>query len=235
MNYSEYLVIIPAFNEAKTIVGVIHSLQKARFQVLVVDDGSSDETARLAESTGAEVIRLIYNIGAWHAIQTGMRYALKKNYNYVITFDADGQHLAESVPRLIQQMTQHPCDLLIASCTERGDLSRQLSWRFFKYLAGLNINDLTSGLRLYNRDAYHLLSKKQATLLDYQDLGILLLLKQYQMKIEELEVNMCSREQGQSKMFHSWRQILYYLSYTAILCFAKLKRRKQTRNSIYAH
>ncbi len=224
---SNCLVVIPAMNEEQTIAPIINALIQQGFDVVVVDDGSTDNTKQQALTSGAVVLPLLYNLGAWNAMQTGFRYALQENYSLVITMDADGQHVPASLPAMIAAYEQGDCDVVIASCLLRGDLSRQVSWRFFKWLANLSVNDLTSGLRLYNKQAFTLLAAEQATLLDYQDLGVLLLLKEYQCVIREIPSTMEVRVEGKSRLFSSWRQIFYYLFYTFVLCFSKVKRRKK--------
>lgn len=220
---SDCLIIIPAMNEEKTIASVIFQVKKLGYDVLVVDDNSQDNTIDIAAENGARVISLIYNLGAWNAVQTGFQYALKKSYQSVITLDADGQHNPQSIPDLIQAQKETNANVIIASCTERGNLNRQIAWSFFKWLAGFNINDLTSGYRLYDHKALTVVASKEATLLEYQDVGVLLLLGKHHFKIREIETLMSSRTNGVSRIFKSWFHILYYLVYTSILCLSKIK------------
>jgi glycosyltransferase involved in cell wall biosynthesis len=220
---SNVLVIIPAMNEEKTIAGVVSKVKQLGFDVLVVDDKSEDNTIRFAKEKGALVIPLVYNIGAWNATQTGFQYALKKGYQNVITLDADGQHDPQTLPDLIQAQKETQANVVIASYTARGNLNRQMAWRFFKWLAGFNINDLTSGYRLYDHNALAVVASKEATLLEYQDVGVLLLLARHHLSLTEIETRMSNRTNGVSRIFKSWLHISYYLLYTAILCLSKLK------------
>ena len=220
---TSYLIVIPALNEERTIAKVIRNVSLFGYEVLIVDDGSTDQTAEIAKSNGAIVISLLHNLGAWNATQTGLRYARKHDFQWVITMDADGQHNSHSIETMIEHQHNYTSDVVIASYVQRADSSRKLSWLFFKWLTGLKISDLTSGLRLYNQTAITLLSDKQATMLDYQDIGVLLLLQEHGLKISEVSSPMSRREEGKSRIFGSWLKILYYLFYTLILCFSKIK------------
>jgi len=100
---------------------------------------------------------------------------------------------------------------------------------FFKWLAGFNINDLTSGYRLYDHQALAVVASKEATLLEYQDVGVLLLLAKHHFKVIEIETSMSSRSMGVSRIFKSWLHITYYLLYTSILCLSKIKSIKKAK------
>lgn len=218
-------LILPAMNEARSISRVVVALKEAfDLTIIVIDDGSVDDTAHLAKASGAIVIKHVANLGAWRATQTGIRYALKKGYERVVTCDADGQHTAEAVSRLLKQ--QNYVDCLIGACTSRGSAGRHITWRFFKALSGVNVTDLTSGLRLYNSRAMRVLASKQATMFEYQDVGVLLMLKQLGMKVEEVPVQMNKRENGISRIFHSWVAVFRYLIYTLVLSLTKIGPQK---------
>ncbi|MCU7837328.1 MAG: glycosyltransferase family 2 protein [gamma proteobacterium symbiont of Taylorina sp.] len=225
---SQCLVIIPAMNEEKTIASVIQDVINKGFNVLVIDDGSADSTIKIARQFGAVVIPLTFNIGAWNATQAGIRYALKHRYNYVISMDADGQHSCETLPDLLNAAEDD--DVIIASYVQRGSLNRQIAWSFFKHVAGFNFNDLTSGFRLYNRSAMLVLASRQATLLEYQDVGVLLLLTQHNLSITEIETTMSCRTEGKSRIFSSWFQVIYYMMYTSLLCFSKITPVKRLKS-----
>jgi len=229
MTVKDCLIVIPAMNEENTIAEVITQVKALGYDVLVIDDNSRDNTVNIAQENGALVIPLVYNMGAWNATQTGFRYALKENYQTVITMDADGQHNARSIPDLIQAQENTKANVIIASDIERGDMNRQLAWSFFKWLAGFNINDLTSGYRLYDHQALAVVASKEATLLEYQDVGVLLLLAKHHFKVIEIETSMSSRSMGVSRIFKSWLHITYYLLYTSILCLSKIKSIKKAK------
>lgn len=222
------LLIIPAHNEANTIVSVINDLQANGFSnLLVVDDASDDQTSELAALAGAKVMSLPYNMGAWKATQAGLRYANIQKFEYAITFDADGQHLAETLKQLITMNNKTAADIVIGSCPTRGTLARHVAWKLFRSLSGVGVQDLTSGLRLYNQSAISVLSSKEATLLEYQDVGVLLMLRRFNLEKVEVEVAMKEREFGISRIFYSWGAVTYYMAYTTMLCISKFNKNKQ--------
>lgn len=218
------LVVIPALNEAECIGEVIAQAQRyPDVDVLVIDDGSTDDTAAVALLNGARVLRAPLWQGAWGAMQTGMRYAVRHGYLAVVTMDADGQHEPAYLPMLIEAASK--ADVVIAACPSRGSRLRHLAWSYFRMLTGLSFDDLTSGFRYYNADAYRLLAGEDATLLDYQDIGVLLLLRAANLQIAEVAVAMNPRRSGASRVFSSWWTVLRYMAETSLLCFSHWKRK----------
>jgi len=216
------IVIIPAHNEAKDIAFVIGEIAKhSNFPVVVVDDASTDDTISKARSAGAVVVPLALQIGAWGATQAGLRYALKYDFAHAITMDADGQHLAESLPALIQPIIDKEADVTIGACTTRGSTLRKIAWTLMKRVSGLRLEDLTSGFRVYDRRAIRRLAAWQATLLEYQDVGVLTMLQASGLRIKDVEVEMLPRRSGISRIFYSWASVIYYMSYTLLLSFTK--------------
>jgi len=220
------LVVIPAHNEEDTIQDVIHDLKSHGYNdILVVDDASSDNTALFAKKLNVKVMSLPYNLGAWKATQAGVQYARKRNYTSLITFDADKQHLASQIKKLVHCQKLTKSNLVIGSCPSRGSLSRRIAWKLFRGLSGVKVNDLTSGFRLYDRFAIEVLSKKEASLLEYQDVGVLLMLKTFDIAKAETDVDMHRRESGISRIFYSWWAVLYYMGYTTMLCLSKIAKK----------
>ncbi|WP_028771747.1 glycosyltransferase family 2 protein [Shewanella waksmanii] len=219
-------IVIPAFNEVKTIASVLKSLEQlSEFDVVVVDDGSVDGTgAEVKRFPGVVLLTLSSNLGAWKAMQTGIRFCYTHGYDRVVTFDADGQHIPATIPKLIKHKLLTGSDVVIGSCTQRGSLARHIAWRFFRLLSGIKVFDITSGLRIYNKDAISVLSSKQATLLEYQDVGVLLMLKSYGLTFTELKVAMKPRQDGISRIFHSWWAVAFYMAHTTLLCLSKIRK-----------
>jgi len=219
-------IVIPAFNEQASICEVLEPLlQMTEFDVIVVDDGSTDNTLELVSRyPQIIVLPLAVNIGAWKAMQTGIRYCHLNNYQRVITFDADGQHIAESLTNLCQLQEARGDDVVIGSCPERGSVSRHIAWKLFRVLSGIKVNDLTSGLRIYNRPAISILSTREASLLEYQDVGVLLMLKTFGLSFSEVPVDMNRREDGISRIFYSWGAVAYYMAHTSFLCLSKVRK-----------
>jgi glycosyltransferase involved in cell wall biosynthesis len=215
------LVVIPAKDEAATISQVIGDIRaRHAFDIVVIDDGSVDDTAAIARANGAIVLPHVRALGAWKATQTGIRYAFNKKYDGVMTMDADGQHIPSQMTRLLET-AKSGSDVVIGSCTGRGDFMRHMAWRFFRTVSGINVRDITSGFRLYNLAALRVLSTKEATMLEFQDLGVLLLLRSLGLSIKEVEVDMDERSDGKSRIFGSWFSVVSYMFTTAVVCFTK--------------
>lgn len=216
------LVIIPARDEEIAVGKVIQGVQSScSCDIIVVDDASSDATIHVARKAGAHVIPLSVHLGSWGAVQAGMRYALKEKYEIVATVDGDGQHTPSTVPILLEYMHQSQSDVVIGSYIERGSRLRKIAWRLFQIITGLHIKDLTSGLRVYNQKAISLLSSPEATLLDYQDLGVLLLLQKEGLCVAEFPCVMLSRVSGHSRIFSTWFEVFKYMAYTLLLSFSR--------------
>jgi glycosyltransferase involved in cell wall biosynthesis len=150
----EVSVIIPAYNEAKIISAVLQDIKNVleeygkEFEILVIDDGSSDNTAAHAEQAGARVLRHPYNIGNGAAVKTGIRNA---SGNVIVMLDADGQHKPEDIPHLLDIVG--PYDMVVGARTSasEGTWHRNIAnWvynRLASYVSGQKIDDLTSGFR----------------------------------------------------------------------------------------
>ncbi len=227
VHHKPIIILIPAKNEANTIGKVITEVNaKIAATIVVIDDASTDDTANISRAAGAIVLLLPFSLGAWGAIQTGLRYAAKHGFNTAITMDADGQHEADSIPTLLMPLIEKQCDVVIGSYPQRGSFLRRVAWSLFRQLSGVILEDLTSGLRAYNRSAITLLASNAATLLDYQDLGVLILLHRAGLQVIETSITMYPRVDGHSRIFNSWVAVSRYMWYTGILCLARSKRSK---------
>ena len=218
--HSSLLIVIPARDEAATIGQVVGSLIAAGWQhIFVIDDHSSDDTGNIARRAGASVARPLLPLGAWGGMQLGVRHALAHGYQAVITMDADGQHEVHEIPALIAGSGD--ADVVIGAHPERASRLRHIAWRWFRAIAGFELRDITSGFRYYNRAAIEILAADEATLLDYQDVGVLLLLRQAGLRIAEVPVSMNIRQVGRSRIFYSWLSVANYMITTTVLCLAR--------------
>jgi len=216
------LVVIPAHNEADDIGKVVSEVHHVcRYPVVVVDDASCDDTAGIARDAGAIVLPLVVQLGAWGAIQAGLRYAMRKGYDFVITMDADGQHQARSLPVLLKPISDGQADVVVGACTSRGSAARKVAWKLMRQFSGLRLEDLTSGFRIYDRRAIRRLASWQATLLEYQDVGVLAILRASGIRVVDVEVDMLPRQHGSSRVFYSWASVAYYMAYTLLLGVTK--------------
>lgn len=155
---SPLLVLIPAYNEEKSIVSVIEDLQRncPQYDYLIINDGSTDHTLEFCHREHYRVLDLPVNLGLAGAFQAGMRYALKNGYEYAMQFDGDGQHLAEYIPDLFYQACVTQCDIVIGSRYiegKKGWSPREIGSRLISgciWLTTRNrIKDPTSGMRMY--------------------------------------------------------------------------------------
>jgi glycosyltransferase involved in cell wall biosynthesis len=216
------IILIPAFNESMVVGAVIKEIKAhCNLPIVVIDDASTDNTVDVAQNAGATVIPLPAQLGAWGAMQTGLRYAQRHGYTVAITMDADGQHEAASLKSLLAPVNEGMADVAIGACTRRGSLWRRIAWVMMKRTSGLSLEDITSGFRVYNQEAISELASWRATLLDYQDIGVLLLLQSRGLRIVDVKVTMQERQNGHSRVFHSWVVVIYYMCQTLLLGLSK--------------
>jgi polyprenyl-phospho-N-acetylgalactosaminyl synthase len=155
----EVWVVIAAYNEAKVIGEVIADVKQAGHRVVVVDDGSKDETAAVASAAGALVIRHPINLGQGAALQTGLDFALMHGAQLLVTFDADGQHRASEIAGLIAALTTHGADFALGSRFLGQAIGQPLARRlllraatvFTLITTGLALTDAHNGLRAMTR------------------------------------------------------------------------------------
>jgi glycosyltransferase involved in cell wall biosynthesis len=219
---SNIVIILPAFNEGAVIGQVIRELRDTcDYAVVVVDDASTDDTIDEAVDAGATVLPLCSQLGAWGATQTGLRYALRKGYDMAICMDADGQHRPSSLEDLLRPVSLGVADVSIGTCPERGSVLRKIAWSLMRRASGLTLEDITSGFRVYNRLAIRRLASWRASMLDYQDVGVLLFLQSHGLKIVDVPAQMRARDNGASRIFRSWTIVAYYMCHTLLLGVSK--------------
>ena len=162
-------VVIPAFNEGEVISGVVIGVRRIYPHVVVVDDCSNDDTARRATVAGATVLRHAINLGQGASLQTGLRYALSKGAEYIVTFDADGQHRVDDISVLIGKQRETGADIVLGSRflgrTENIPGFRRamlkLAVLFTRVTSGIRLTDAHNGLRLLTRRAAHSIRIRQ--------------------------------------------------------------------------
>ena len=217
------ITLIPAFNEETTIGALVNQIkQRWNCSVVVIDDCSTDATARIARDAGATILPLTLQLGAWGAIQTGLRYALHQGYRTAVTLDADGQHEPDCIGELLKPVLANQADVTIGAYPERASRARRIAWSYFRWLTGLKREDITSGFRAYNHAAMTVLACPEASLLDYQDVGVLLILRRKGLRVAEVPVSMQPRLRGTSRVFRSWWVVGQYMLQTSVLCLARI-------------
>ncbi len=155
---NDVFVIIPAYNERKHISAVIIKTKRYAKNILVVDDGSSDNTTALAEKEGVTVLRHIVNLGKGAALKTGCEYALRKGAKKLIFMDSDGQHLPQDIPRFLKAL--ETCDIVFGSRGLNKNMPGVLKFgngfinTVMGWLFGIRLSDTQSGYRAMTAQAY---------------------------------------------------------------------------------
>lgn len=222
-----FAVVLPVHNECSTVGPIVASIIRMcpSATVIVVDDASEDESGAAAFGAGAVVLTLPLQLGAWLATQTGLRFALELDLYETITMDADGQHIAEAIPVLrAASASSDELNVVIGAAVSRSSLSRRVAWSVLRSFSGLDVSDLTSGFRSYDRNAMELLASEAASHLEYQDVGVLSLIQEAGMSVAEIEVEMKQRSVGRSRIFYSWRSVFLYMFRTLLLGISKRKK-----------
>lgn len=157
------LIVIPAYNEEESIIPVLEDLEKnlPQYDYVVINDGSADATVKVCREKNAPLIDLPVNLGLSGAFSTGMKYAKENNYDGVIQFDADGQHLSEYIPSMVSEL-EKGFNIVIGSrfVTEKKPFTSRMAGSFListaiRIMTRKKINDPTSGMRLFDKKMIH--------------------------------------------------------------------------------
>jgi glycosyltransferase involved in cell wall biosynthesis len=229
------LAVVPSYNEAATVGRVVSDLREHRpdVDVLVVDDGSTDDTYEVAALAGAAVVRLPFNVGIGGAVQTGFVYALERGYDRMVQIDGDGQHDPTQLDALEQAMAGDPTlDMVCGSRFLSPDLrypapiSRRTGIHIFAFLlsriVGQPVSDPTSGFRLYNRRAIALFARDYPH--DYPEVEAVLMLHHHRLRMLEVPVRMFTRGGGRSSIGSG--KSAYYMIKVLLALFVGLARRR---------
>lgn len=161
---SGVFIVVPAYREARATGETVRRLRSVYADVIVVDDGSDDDTAGEAKRAGAMVLRHVVNRGQGAALQTGIQHAIRRGARFIVTFDADGQHQVEDIARILEPLLRGRCDVTLGSRFLRPNqipLGRRLLLRggvaFTRLVSGLRVTDTHNGLRGFTREAATLL------------------------------------------------------------------------------
>lgn len=225
------LIIIPAYNEEKNIVRVVEELknQYPQYDYVVINDGSSDNTAKICRKKGYNLIDLPVNLGLAGAFQTGLKYAYMKKYDCAIQFDADGQHRPEFIGAMIEKI-ETGYDIVIGSRFVEKKKPRSLRMlgsalisAAMRMTTGCKVKDPTSGMRMFSKK----MIKEFALSLNYgpEPDTISFLLKQGA-TITEVQADMEERIEGESYLTLG-RSITYMVRMlTSILFIQNFRKRK---------
>lgn len=227
------LLVLPAFNEGENIAHTVRAIrvQLAQVDVLVINDGSADDTTAEAQAAGALVLELPFNIGIGAAVQAGFQFAGANGYDIVLRNDGDGQHAPESNQILLDSLDAHQVDVVIGSrfIGARGDygtpplrrLGSAILARLLSLIIGQQVTDPTSGCSAYNRRAIKLLAQTYPH--DYPEPEAIVILHRAGLRQLEVPVTMIPRRHGQSSI--TPLRSVYYMIKVILAILINLLRR----------
>jgi glycosyltransferase involved in cell wall biosynthesis len=229
------IALVPARNEERSVAGVVSEIKSfdPHFDVLVIDDGSTDRTAELAEDAGARVVRLPYNLGIGGAVQTGLQYARDHDFDVAVQVDGDAQHDAAEIPKILAPIIEGKADLVVGSrFLGEGEyeppvtrlIGIRLLARLVSVLVRQRVTDTTSGFRASNRRAISLFATDYPH--DYPEVEAMVLVFRHRLKLVEVPVHMRLRGAGVSSI--TFRRSAYYMLKVLLALFVGLFRRYPT-------
>jgi glycosyltransferase involved in cell wall biosynthesis len=240
MNTPRILVILPAFNEGLNIATVVKKIQDEipSADVLVINDGSKDDTAQKANEAGAIVLNMPYNVGIGAAVQTGFQFAATHAYDIVVRNDGDGQHSPEGIHNLLARLQADDVDVVIGSrfIGEEGDYGTPFARRMgitilaklLSLITGQRITDPTSGFCAFNRKAILLFAQFYPH--DYPEPEAIVISHRTGLHQVEIPVNMIKREHGTSSITPV-RSIYYMIKVILAILINLLRQHPQAENS----
>lgn len=229
------LLVIPAYNEEKSIVHVVEEVQQAGYDYVVINDGSTDRTRDVCIQHGVNLISLSRNLGIGGAVQTGHRYAYEQGYDIDIQVDGDGQHDISFVPRLVEQV-EAGADLVIGSRfleTSNGFQSTSLRRAGIHWLSFLLrrhyktlVTDPTSGFRASGPKAVKLFSRTYP--MDYPEPESIAEALNRGLNVSEVPVEMRERAEGKSSIGPA-SSVYYMIKVSLAILIASMKRKSEER------
>ena len=227
------VAIVPALNEEHTVSRVIDELRAfdPGLDVVVVDDGSTDGTARVAAAKGAKVLRLPFNLGIGGAVQTGFRFAFEHGYDLAVRLDGDGQHDPSDLVRIIEPVLRDEADIVVGSrfvSAEggyRSSRSRRIGIRILaavvSRIVGQRVTDTTSGFQALNRRGIALFARDYPH--DYPEVEATVMVFRHRLRLAEVPVSM--RERGAGRSSITTLRSIYYMVKVLLAIFVGLFRR----------
>lgn len=237
MTHHDLLVIIPAFNEEAQVGQVVGAIggHLPEADVLVIDDGSCDRTARVARQAGARVVSLPYNMGYGAALQTGYKYARDNGYQVLAQIDADGQHDPVYILEMLELIRSGEADVVIGSRFlvdngYRAPAAKRLGMVLFGAVAswatGQKVSDPTSGYQALNRRAFCYCARDVYPS-DFADADVLIMLHRANLRVREVAVRM--RPSVRKSRYLSMYSVItpfYYIFKMSLAVFVSLLRER---------
>jgi glycosyltransferase involved in cell wall biosynthesis len=229
------IAIVPALNEEEAIARVIDEIRgfDPGLEIIVVDDGSVDRTAAVAEQRGAHVVRLPFNLGIGGSVQTGFRYAFEHGFRIAVRLDGDGQHDASQLGRLLEPVLADEADIAVGSRFAAPSAYRSSRPRRFgiTILAGTvsllvrrRVTDPTSGFQALNRHAIALFAADYPH--DIPEVEAVLMTHKHRLRMIEVPVEMRERAGGRSSIGNLFA--VYYMVKVLLALFVGLFRKNVT-------
>lgn len=232
MNAPKVLIIIPCFNEQEAIAGLLSEIThcKHKYETIVIDDGSSDNTYHVARPL-SPTVKLLRNLGIGGAVQTGIKYAWNNNFDFCVQIDGDGQHPPDQVEKLLNAYREQPRSIIIGSRYLMNDTfrstwarrfgSRAIAWTLNTLFQKCAITDPTSGMRLMDREAIRFFSEHYPH--DFPEPISLAWALNEGHTVGEVPVQMRAREYGSSSII-GLKPAIYMLRVVGYIFLARLMR-----------
>lgn len=235
MGKSRVLIIVPAYNEEKTIASVCSEIAAAGYDFIVINDGSKDSTPKILDDLNLPHIDLISNLGIGGAVQTGYKYAKYNDYDIAVQLDADGQHSVSCVKNIIQPIIDNKADFVIGSryidkksSSFHSTKLRRAGIFLISFIillfSGKRIYDVTSGFRAANKNVIDFFTEDYPP--EYPEPVSEFDLMRHGYRISEVPVQMHERKGGKSSI-HSWKNGYYVMNVVISLFLIKLRRHKK--------
>lgn len=220
------LLIVPSYNEEENVLENYNKIlkynkdNKMKYDVIIINDGSSDRTEEICVQNKIPHISLVHNLGIGGAVQTGYKYALENNYDIAVQFDGDGQHDVNYVKNIIDPILKDNADMVIGSrfIDKNSSVFKTSKMRrvginiisfFIKLVTGVKIYDTTSGFRAVNKKLIKLFANDYPIEYPEPVSTTTILRKKY--KVAEVAVSMNEREKGVSSI-KTWKNVYYMIN-----------------------
>lgn len=240
MSNKKILLIIPAYNEEDCILKTYKNIEKCnrdnkfKYDLIVINDGSTDNTLKILKENNIPHVNLIHNLGIGGAVQTGYKYAYENNYDIAVQFDGDGQHDINYVKNIINPIIKKECDFVIGSryidksiskfqSTKARQIGISIISKVIKLATGTKVLDTTSGFRACNKEIIKEFSNYYPSEYPEPITTTELLRKNY--KLKEIPVSMNERKSGKSSI-HSWKNVYYMINVCLSVIIVGLRRYK---------